>query len=91
MTTKAQLRKAALALPETGEDTHFGMLAYSVRGKGFASLTDDGWVQLQLPGRTVPRNDSLPRWSPLSMRIRRRATFQPPSADRRCKPYMAKV
>lgn len=49
MTTMAQLRKAALALPETEEGTHFGMVAFSVRGKGFASVTDDGRVQLQLP------------------------------------------
>ncbi len=39
MTTLAQLRKAALALPETEEGTHFGMVAFSVRGKGFASVT----------------------------------------------------
>lgn len=49
MTTKAQLRKAALALPETEESTHFGLLAFKVSGKGFASLTDDGRVQLRLP------------------------------------------
>lgn len=49
MTTKAQFRKAAHALPEAEEGTHFGMLAFSVRGKGFASLTNDGWVQLRLP------------------------------------------
>lgn len=48
MTTIAQLRKAALALPETEEGTHFGMAAFSVRGKGFASLTKDGCVQLRL-------------------------------------------
>lgn len=53
MTTKAQLRKAARALPETEEGTHFGMLAYSVRGKGFPSLTKDGLVQLQLPDDMV--------------------------------------
>lgn len=49
MTTLAQLRKAALALPEVEEGTHFGMVAFSVRGKGFASVTKDGQVQLQLP------------------------------------------
>ncbi|MHA6625851.1 MmcQ/YjbR family DNA-binding protein [Pseudonocardia sichuanensis] len=48
MTTVAQLRKAALGLPETEEGTHFGMVAFSVRGKGFASVTGDGRVQLQL-------------------------------------------
>lgn len=49
MTTIAQLRKAALALPEVEEGTHFGMVAFTVRGKGFASVTKDGAVQLQLP------------------------------------------
>ncbi|GAB3992223.1 hypothetical protein GCM10029992_00640 [Glycomyces albus] len=53
MTTKAQLRKAALALPETEESTHFGMLSFKVGGKGFASLTDDGLVQLRLPDDRV--------------------------------------
>lgn len=48
MTTKAQLRKAALALPEVEEGTHFGMLAFKVKGKGFVSLTKDGLVQLSL-------------------------------------------
>lgn len=49
MTSIAQLRKAALTLPETEEGTHFGMVAFSVRGKGFASVTGDGWLQLQVP------------------------------------------
>ncbi|PRX49362.1 hypothetical protein B0I33_103397 [Prauserella shujinwangii] len=53
MTTVSQLRKAALALPETEEGTHFGMVAFSVRGKGFASVTKDGQVQLQLPADEV--------------------------------------
>lgn len=53
MTTKAQLRKAALACPEAEEGTHFGLPAFSVRGKGFASLTTDGWVQLRLPAERV--------------------------------------
>lgn len=48
MTTTAQLRKAALALPETEEGTHFGKVSFSVRGKGFASVTEDGHVQLHL-------------------------------------------
>jgi hypothetical protein len=49
VTTVAQLRKAALALPEVAEGTHFGLLAYTVRGRGFASMTKDGRVQLRLP------------------------------------------
>ena len=53
MTTKAQLRKAALSLPETTEGTHFGMLAFAVRGKNFISLTDDGLVQLHMNDEQV--------------------------------------
>ncbi|MEV5976535.1 MmcQ/YjbR family DNA-binding protein [Streptomyces sp. NPDC052114] len=49
MTTVTQLRKAALALPEVEEGTHFGMVAFTVRGKSFASVTKDGRVQLRLP------------------------------------------
>lgn len=48
MTTLSQLRKAALALPEVEEGTHFGMVAFSVRGKGFVSVTKDDQVQLQM-------------------------------------------
>jgi len=49
MTTVAQVRKAALVLPEVEEGTHFGMVAFSVKGKGFASITkDSAWLQLQL-------------------------------------------
>jgi hypothetical protein len=53
MTTLSQLRKAALSLPEVQEGTHFGMVAFSVRDKGFASVTKDGQVQLQLPDADV--------------------------------------
>ncbi|WP_199044162.1 MmcQ/YjbR family DNA-binding protein [Glycomyces salinus] len=53
MTTKAQLRKAALALPETEESTHDGLLSFKVGGKRFASLADDGRVQLRLPDDRV--------------------------------------
>ncbi|SFS54261.1 MmcQ/YjbR family DNA-binding protein [Saccharopolyspora flava] len=45
MTSEKQLRKAALGLPGVEEGTHFGMVSFSVRGKGFASLTGDGVVQ----------------------------------------------
>jgi len=48
MTTVAQLRKAALYLPEVEVVTHFGMMAFAVRGKGFASVTKEGAVQLWL-------------------------------------------
>ena len=51
MTTKAQLRKAALSLPEVEESTNLGLPAFKVDGKGFASLTKDGYVQLSMsPG-----------------------------------------
>lgn len=53
MTTKAQLRKAALYLPEVEEGTHFGLPAYKVRGKGFASLTEDGAAQLRMTEQDV--------------------------------------
>ncbi|MFJ9553799.1 hypothetical protein ACIRPH_08280 [Nocardiopsis sp. NPDC101807] len=49
MTTVSQLRKAALALPEVEEGTRSGTVAFSVRGKRFASVTGDGLVQLYLP------------------------------------------
>ncbi|GGT04748.1 hypothetical protein [Streptomyces chromofuscus] len=53
MTTLAQLRKAALALPEVEEGTHLGMAAFSVRGRGFASVTKSGHVQLRLPEHEI--------------------------------------
>lgn len=50
MTTVARLRKGALSLPEVEERTHFGMVAFYVRGKGVASVSKDGArLQLQLP------------------------------------------
>jgi hypothetical protein len=58
MTTLSQLRKAALGLPEVEEGTHFGMVAFSVRGKGFVSVTKDGQVQLTLPGREIEAAES---------------------------------
>ncbi|GEA86114.1 MmcQ/YjbR family DNA-binding protein, partial [Cellulomonas cellasea] len=48
MTTVAQLRKAALDLPEVEEGTHFGMVSFSIRGRGFAAVTEDGAVQLHM-------------------------------------------
>ena len=41
MTTLSQLRKAALALPEVEEGSHFGMVAFSVRGRGFVSVSKE--------------------------------------------------
>ena len=48
MTTPAQLRKSALALPETVEAMRSGMAAFSIRKKKFASLAQDGLLQLHL-------------------------------------------
>lgn len=53
MTTLRQLRKTGDGLPEVEETTHFGMVAFQVRGKGFASLTDDGLLQLQMSDDTA--------------------------------------
>lgn len=53
MTTRAQLRKAALGLPEVEEGSHSGMLAFAVCGTGFVSVTDKGVVQLRLPDDVV--------------------------------------
>ncbi len=77
MTTLAQLRKAALGLPEVTEGTHFGMVAFSVRDKGFASVTKDGVVQLQMPDdvteealATHPTAERLVRMgTPIGLRI----------------------
>ncbi|USQ79238.1 hypothetical protein NF556_16705 [Ornithinimicrobium faecis] len=53
MTTRAQLRKAALGHLEVGERTHLGKLAFFVMGKKFVTVTKDGVVQLWLPGDRV--------------------------------------
>lgn len=42
MTSLAQLREGALALPEVEEGNRFAMVAFSVQGKVFASVTQDG-------------------------------------------------
>jgi hypothetical protein len=81
MTTMSQLRKAALALPEVEEGTHFGMAAFSVRGKGFALVTKDGQVQLQLPDAEVEAVKSV---YPTGERITRSGKsigFRVPLAD----------
>ncbi|AXB41214.1 hypothetical protein [Amycolatopsis albispora] len=49
MTTRGQLRKTALAFQEVEEVTAGGTLRYTVRGKEFVSLTQDGVVRLRLP------------------------------------------
>lgn len=49
MTTAAQLRKAAMSMPEVDQGNHFGMTSFAVRGKGFAAIAEDGTVHLRLP------------------------------------------
>lgn len=81
MTTRAQLRKAALAQPEVEEGTHFGMPAFLVGGKGFASMTKDGHVQLSLPEADV---EAALAMCPFGEPVRRGGTqigFEAPLAD----------
>jgi len=81
MTTRAQLRKAALAQPEVEEGTHFGMPAFLVGGKGFASMTKDGHVQLSLPETDV---EAALAMCPSGEPVRRGGTqigFEAPLAD----------
>ncbi|RVW11021.1 hypothetical protein EGT67_00680 [Prescottella agglutinans] len=54
MTTLRQLRNTATSLPDVTSGTHFGLEAYRVRGRVFASVTRDGrGVQLRLPEDAV--------------------------------------
>ena len=53
MTTLAQLRKAALSYPGTAEDAAAGVVAFTVDGKRFASVGEDGLVELRLPAPDV--------------------------------------
>jgi len=54
MTTVARVRKGALALPEVEEGTHFGMVAFSVRGKNFVSVSkDEQHVRIHVPIEVV--------------------------------------
>ncbi|GAB2652999.1 MmcQ/YjbR family DNA-binding protein [Prescottella soli] len=54
MTTLRQLRNIATSLPDVTSGTHFGLEAYRVRGRVFASVTRDGGaVQLWLPEDAV--------------------------------------
>lgn len=60
MTTKAQLKKAAMGLPEVVEDMVSGLPAFRVRATTFAALTEEAQVELQLPGSTLA--DALERY-----------------------------
>jgi hypothetical protein len=81
MTTLAQLRKAALALPEVEETTRLGTVAFTVRGTGFASVTKDRAVQLHLaePDLDAALAD-LPTGEPI-LRGGRPIGFRIPLAD----------
>ncbi|PRY01927.1 helix-hairpin-helix protein [Allonocardiopsis opalescens] len=66
------MRKAALAMPEAEEGTHFGMPSFSVRGKGFAVLDRRDAVLLHLPAEAVER--VLAEY-PTGERLERRGTL----------------
>jgi hypothetical protein len=54
MVQVGRVRKGALALPEVEEGTHFGMVAFSVRGENFVFLTEDErQVRVHLPQHVV--------------------------------------
>ena len=53
MTTKAQLRKTALGLPDAIEELRDGLPAYTVHGKVFAALSANKQVTLALDEPTV--------------------------------------
>ncbi len=53
MTTKAQLRKSALGLPETEEVLRDGLPAYTVHGRVFAALAEKNQVVLPLDEATL--------------------------------------
>jgi hypothetical protein len=53
MTTRAQLRKTALAFPEVEEITMDNAIKFAVRRKEFVSLSKEGIVRLRLPDAEV--------------------------------------
>ena len=48
------LRRLALALPETEEGTHFRLVDFKVRGKGFAGMLPNGHAGLSVAAEQVP-------------------------------------
>ena len=48
MTTLAQARKLALALPETTEQDHHDMTSFRVKGKIFATVPDDHHLRIMV-------------------------------------------
>jgi hypothetical protein len=81
MTTLSQLRKAALGLPEVAEGTHFGLVAFSVRGKGFVSVSKDGQVQLHLPDSEVEAAVAAHPTGERLVRMGEQIGFRVPLAD----------
>lgn len=77
MTTKAQLKKAALGLPETHEDITSGMPSYRVREVTFASLPDYGHAELHLSSAALA--ETLQRYP--SARLAEPDVIQIPLAD----------
>lgn len=67
MTTLAQVRAAALALPEVAEDVAGGTVTFSVRGRRSVAVTRDAVVQLRLADEDVARvlaeHPSASRWT----------------------------
>jgi len=59
MIDQAHVRRLALALPETADDSKPGQLAFSVGGKGFA------WSFME---RTAPKKPRVPRLDILAVR-----------------------
>ncbi|MGN9839467.1 MmcQ/YjbR family DNA-binding protein [Nonomuraea sp. H19] len=58
MVTEDDIRRIALALPETGEKSMYGTPAFYVRGKWFARVKEDGDV-LVLPVATEEEKAGL--------------------------------
>ncbi len=72
MTTIARLRKTALSLPEVERhDPGTGRLAFTVRGKRFASVDEDGRVHLRL---SATEADAFLAAHPTAERLTRGAT-----------------
>ncbi|MEV8022089.1 hypothetical protein AB0O76_38400 [Streptomyces sp. NPDC086554] len=72
MTTLAQLRKAALSLPETVEQgVRPGVISFAVRDKRFAAADKDNFVQLHVP---AAESDEVLAAHPTAERLTRGAT-----------------
>lgn len=81
MTTKAQLRKTALTFEEVEEHDADGVLRYSVRGKEFVSLTEDGLVRVRLPDEEAGKAVAACPAAERLVHAGRPIGFQAPLAD----------